>query len=30
MFGVVLGKKRDDVAGKQTLADCLGVIATVA
>jgi hypothetical protein len=30
MFGVALRKTRDDVAGMQTLADCLGVIATVA
>ena len=30
VFGVALRKKRDDVAGTQTLADCLSVIATVA
>jgi hypothetical protein len=29
MFGVALCKKRDDVAGTQTLADCLSVITTV-
>ena len=30
MLGVALGEPRHDVAGTQTLADCLGVIATVA
>jgi len=30
MFGVALRKKRNDVAGKQTFADCLSVIAPVA
>ncbi len=30
MFGVAFRKKRDDVAGTQTLPDCLGVITTVA
>jgi hypothetical protein len=30
MFGVALGEKRDDMAGEQTLAYCLGVIAPVA
>ncbi len=30
MFGVALRKKRFDVAGTQTLADCFGVIAPVA
>jgi hypothetical protein len=30
MFGVALGEPRLDVAGTQTMADCLGVIATVA
>ena len=30
MFGFALRKKRDDVASKQTLADCFGVIAPVA
>jgi hypothetical protein len=30
MFGVALGKKRDDVAGTQTSPDCLCVITTIA
>lgn len=30
MFGVALGEGRHDVAGTQTLADCLRVITTVA
>lgn len=30
MFGVALREKRDDVAGNQTLADGLGIIAPVA
>jgi hypothetical protein len=30
MLGVAPGEPRHDVAGTQTLADCLGVIATVA